>query len=328
MGNRIIKCDVSNEFIKGAGQVIGAAGSHDDVELELTFSPVWYGTSKRVLWLDALGENPTLTVLTTDLRVPGQGEVYRVPVPAEAKAVEGDMMLTIRGVEVEAGVETRAVVAATAPFRVLPAIWDPFAEESQDITPNQADQLQAQIDNIKNDIDQAAAAASSLALTKAAQQQAELARDAARDYAGQSAGYLAEVEKQATDAANGAEAALQAAEKAEETLEHTKDYSKTAAQEAARAAAEQVELAKEQADRAQSEAERVTVPPVEGVYNIILQDRGTGQKYVLLLEDGLLCYLPVRDDMEATRFELVDGETGASFVLGVEAGKLYIEEVI
>ena len=38
--NRIIQLDVRDEFISGAGQVIGAAGSHDDVELELSFSPM------------------------------------------------------------------------------------------------------------------------------------------------------------------------------------------------------------------------------------------------------------------------------------------------
>ena len=152
MSNRIIKCQVANEFITGTGQVIGAAGSHDDVELELEFSPMWEGTSKRIAWFDALGENPVITILTTNLLVPGTEDTYRVPVPPEAKAVEGNMMLTIRGAEVENGRETRAVVAATAMFVVLPARWDPFADESQDVTPSQADQLQAQLENIKSDI--------------------------------------------------------------------------------------------------------------------------------------------------------------------------------
>ncbi len=156
---RIIPCEVRGEQIVGSGVVIGAAGSHDDVALELRFSPVWEGTSKRIVWFNALGENPTLTVLTTDLLVPGESEVYRVPVPAEAKTVEGNMMLTIRGVEVENGHEAKAVVAATATFKVLPARWDPDASESQDITPSQADQFQAELEAIKEDIVAAAQAA-------------------------------------------------------------------------------------------------------------------------------------------------------------------------
>lgn len=182
--NRIIRCDVDNEFIKGAGVVIGAAGSHDDVELELHFSPVWVGTARKIVWFDALGENAVVTALGTDLLVPGETEVYRVGVPAEAKAVEGDMRLTIRGVNVEDGVETRAVVAATARFRVLPAVWDPLAVESGDVTPSEADQLRQEIETIKNDIVDAAAAAEALAETQQAAQNAAASAETAKQYAG------------------------------------------------------------------------------------------------------------------------------------------------
>lgn len=183
--NRIIRCEVENEFIRGAGVVIGAAGSHDDVELELSFSPMWDGTSKKIVWFDALGEQAVVTALTTGLLVPGSDSLYRVPVPAGAKAAEGDMHLTIRGVNVDSsGAETRAVVAATACFRVLPAIWDPLAVESSDVSASVSDQLQQEIEDIKSDIADAAKAASALAETQQAAAEAAASAETAKQYAG------------------------------------------------------------------------------------------------------------------------------------------------
>ena len=73
MEQRIIKLSVKNEYILGEGVVIGAAGSHDEVLLELDFraSPVWHGTTKKAVFYDALGTNPTTILLTTDMLVFG-----------------------------------------------------------------------------------------------------------------------------------------------------------------------------------------------------------------------------------------------------------------
>lgn len=195
--NRIIRCEVDNEFIKGAGVVIGAAGSHDDVELELSFSPVWDGTSKKIVWFDALGENAVVTALTTDLLVTGEDNLYRVPVPGEAKAVEGDMHLTVRGVNVTGTTETRAVVAATARFRVLPALWDPLAVESSEPSASVSDQLQQEIEDIKQDIVGASTAAD--------------AKDAAADSAIAAAGSATAAGNSATQAAGSATSAANSA---------------------------------------------------------------------------------------------------------------------
>lgn len=207
--NRIIRLDVRDEFISGAGQVVGAAGSHDDVELELAFSPMWAGTAKKIVWFDALGENPVVTALGTDLLVPGELEAYRVPVPPEAKAVEGDMCLTIRGVNTENGVETRAVVAATARFKVLPALWDPLAEESTDESAGQADQLRAEIEKIKADVVGAGQAADALEQTLAAAAQANQSATAAGNRA-------SAAQSSAQEAAGSAKTAFDSAQTAME----------------------------------------------------------------------------------------------------------------
>lgn len=216
--NRIIRCEVENEFIRGAGVVIGAAGSHDDVELELRFSPVWEGTAKKIVWFDALGENAVVTSLGTDLLLPGEPETYRVRVPHEAKAVEGDMLLTIRGVNVTGQTETRAVVAATAPFRVLPALWDPLAVESSEPSASVSDQLRQEIESIKSDIVDAAKAADALEESQAAQAAAETAQAGA-----ETAQKAAEAAKTAAVTAKaGAEsAALEAAESAQTAKQYS-----------------------------------------------------------------------------------------------------------
>ena len=143
---KVINCKVADEYVQGAGVAVGAAGSHDDVALRLTFSPMWDGTSKKITWLDARGENPTLTVLTTNLRENGASNIYLVPVPAPPKAISGQMMMTICGVKVQNEIETSATVTATAYFTVLESRLDPDAEETQDITPTQAEQMQAEIE--------------------------------------------------------------------------------------------------------------------------------------------------------------------------------------
>ena len=148
---KVIKCHVADEYVMGADVAVGAAGSHDDVLLELKFSPLWDGTTKQIVWHNALGEEPTVIILTADMLVEGT-DTYQTPVPAEAKRYEGMCHMTIKGSVEGDGLEKSATLTTTARFRVLPAMWDANAEQSQDITPTQAVQLQQQIDKVLGDI--------------------------------------------------------------------------------------------------------------------------------------------------------------------------------
>ena len=152
MSRRIIQCQVTDEYVRGAGVVVGAAGSHNDVALRLVFGPMWEGTTRSIVWKDALGGNPTVTILGTDLLEPGETEVYIVPIPAEPKAYAGDLSMTIKGAVVEGDKETSATLTARAFFTVMDSDWDENAMESGDITPTQAEQMQAQIDEIRSTI--------------------------------------------------------------------------------------------------------------------------------------------------------------------------------
>ena len=86
--------------------------------------------------------------------------------------------------------------------------------------------------------------------------------------------------------------------------------------------------AKYWAGRAQAEAERASVPPVEGVYNIVLEDRITGERYALLVEGGRLVLLGVSDTLEAASPLLIDQTDGTAYAVIVEDGRLKIEEAV
>lgn len=81
------------------------------------------------------------------------------------------------------------------------------------------------------------------------------------------------------------------------------------------------------ANQAQGYANQSTVPAVEGVYNMILTDTVTQDRYALIIEDGTLKLLGVSETLEATDLTLVDSSTGTAYSLIVEDGTLKLEEV-
>lgn len=81
------------------------------------------------------------------------------------------------------------------------------------------------------------------------------------------------------------------------------------------------------ANQAQGYAQEATVPAVEGVYNIILTDTVTSDRYALIVENGTLKLLGVSNTLNATELNLVDSSTGTAYELIVEDGTLKLEEV-
>ena len=191
MSRRIIPCQVTDEYVRGSGVVVGAAGSHNDVALRLVFGPMWAGTARSIVWKDALGGNPTVTILGTDLLETGETEVYIVPIPAEPKALAGDLSMTIKGAVVEGEVETSATLTARAFFTVMESDWDEYAAESGDITPSQAEQFQAQLEAIKGSIASSTQAAADAAASAEAAAQSETAAGQHAESAGNSASLAA-----------------------------------------------------------------------------------------------------------------------------------------
>lgn len=168
MNKKVIPIQIRNEQVIGAGVVVGAEGSGNDVILQPHFGQSWEGLVKYVTFRDALGENPTVVLLTTDMLVEAQepqtgtndetegtcpvvcscASVYNVTIPFSAKAEEGKMMATFQGYALnEDGSQVEAAtMTATAYFRVLPS--DYSTPEDGSITPDLATQIQTEIENL------------------------------------------------------------------------------------------------------------------------------------------------------------------------------------
>lgn len=150
MSQRVIACQVVGEYVTGDGVVIGAAGSHDEVIIELDFSragETWEGTTKTVTFTDALGLNPTNVLLTSTYLVEDRTDAYNVPVPQIVKQVAGMMGMTVAGVVIDGDVESLRVVTEVSPFRLLPdnmVTWEDYG----DIPASAVEQMQAEIDDI------------------------------------------------------------------------------------------------------------------------------------------------------------------------------------
>ena len=280
MNTRTVKCQVNDEYVIGAGVVLGAEGSHDDVILELTFSKLWLGLTKSITWWDALGEHPVRTILTIDTIDRDDPNVYRVPVPAEAKAMAGEMELTIKGAEIEGDLETRATMSVTTKFRILPGKWAADAGEVQDVTPSQAEQIQASIDAVRDGIVSAveasaaaavseanaaaSAAAARVSETNAAASEANAAASAAAGRSSETNAAASETNARTSEVnAKASETAAKTSEtnaKASETAAKTSETNAKASEEAAKSAAEQAaeEAAKSAAEQAAEEAAQKT----------------------------------------------------------------------
>lgn len=166
--NRIILLSVDDAWIKRSGETAGASGSAGAVTLRMTFDSAWDGTSKTVYFTDALGENSVKVLLGLDDLV--SDNTYDVPVPGEAMTQPGQATVTVVGES--AG---RVITTQAARFRVLDAAIPPSAGNSQPITPDEAAQLQAQIDALEEIF------VTNRQQAQDAAQQAESAKDAVQE---------------------------------------------------------------------------------------------------------------------------------------------------
>jgi hypothetical protein len=143
MGKRIIECAVNNEYVIGGGVPIGAEGSHDDVVLRVAFSEMWTGLNIYATFINALGEEPTVVILTASMLAPGEAMTYDIPIPAAAKREEGRCTFSLTGYVVTNGTEGQATNTATTYFRVLPSKVAILDDGTVDIT--LAQQLQDEV---------------------------------------------------------------------------------------------------------------------------------------------------------------------------------------
>ena len=147
MPNRIITAAVTGETIKLSNKTAGAAGSFNAVSLSLTFDSAWDGTTKKLYFFDAYGNNAVYRLLTTELLVDG---AYIVPIPAEPLAYAGEMTITIRGIDFATNGTTaeRIIMSASTTMKVLSAIAPASDIAPVEPTPTQAEQLLASVNSV------------------------------------------------------------------------------------------------------------------------------------------------------------------------------------
>ena len=133
MAKRIIEISVNDEYIVGSGVVIGAAGSHNDVVLKVTFNKWWRGLNIIATFHDARGENPVavsvrMSTVSTLVEEGDDYEIHEFSIPHEVKKYEGKITLAFTGYTVVTAVgeddnliyqEAAVINTGTAYFNVL-----------------------------------------------------------------------------------------------------------------------------------------------------------------------------------------------------------------
>jgi len=144
--NRKIVVSVRGEYAEASGHIAGASGSHNAVDLEFIFDSAWDGTTKKVYFFDARGENPVCRILlVTDVNEAGN---HQISIPSEPLVYPGEMVMTVMGVILDGESAERVIVSASVHFTVLEAYLPSADTEPADVTPTQAEQIQGQIDTI------------------------------------------------------------------------------------------------------------------------------------------------------------------------------------
>ncbi len=153
--DRTIHVTVNGEFVKKDSKNAGVRGEGNAAKLHITMSEDWRQYSKRLIWRNALGENPVSVLLYKSVaelvvtQAEGDGGetadplVFDTPIPSEPMAVDGWCSFTIEGFRDSD--PTAVAIAVTDYLLVKPN--DSFGAPAEP-TPTQAQQLQVQIDRI------------------------------------------------------------------------------------------------------------------------------------------------------------------------------------
>lgn len=239
-------------------------GEGNATTLAVSFDDSWDGMSKKITWWDANGENPVERILTADLIEDWntQPMIYLTSIPPEPLMYPGKCVLVIDGYK--EGVRARSV---SLPLEVIEAPIADTAGEPADPTPSQAEQLQAQIDNILDDMRDIANEAESYAVGGTGTRDGE-DTDNAKYYSQKADEHSYNANTSASQAASSAEAAAASASSsalsAQLAVQKANQASESASQaanskEQAASSAEAAETSAENAFKSQKAIENMSV---------------------------------------------------------------------
>lgn len=147
--DRTIKVWVNAEHIRKDSKNAGVQGEANATMLHITMSEDWESYSKRIIWRNAMGENPVAVILWNDVNrlVGGASPLeFDTPIPAEPLELAGWCSFTIEGYRDS----NPAAVSISVTDSLLVKVNSEYgsAEQPEEPTPTQAQQLQTEIDSI------------------------------------------------------------------------------------------------------------------------------------------------------------------------------------
>lgn len=242
--------------VKKTSGCAGTQGEGNATSLLISFGEDWDGMAKKLTWINALGQDPVVRTLTADLLVDlaDNTRLYRTVIPPEPLAYAGECTMVVDGY-------TDGVRARSVAVRLLVKHAPIVPSDPTDPTPTQAEQLQAQIDTLLEDMSEQAGIAQAGAATatqKAAEATASAATAASSAQgAEKSAAAAASSANAAGNSAAAASASATAAgnsETAAKTSERNAKASETAAAASASSASTSAQTAAAKAGEASASA--------------------------------------------------------------------------
>lgn len=253
---REIQMQIIGYEVKKTSGCAGTQGEGNATSLLISFGEDWDGMAKKLTWINALGQDPVVRTLTADLLVDlaDNTRLYRTVIPPEPLAYAGECTMVVDGY-------TDGVRARSVAVRLLVKHAPIVPSDPTDPTPTQAEQLQAQIDTLLEDMSEQAGIAQAGAATatqKAAEATASAATAASSAQgAEKSAAAAASSANAAGNSAAAASASATAAgnsETAAKTSERNAKASETAAAASASSASTSAQTAAAKAGEASASA--------------------------------------------------------------------------
>ena len=90
-----IQLNIKGQFITKNTKNAGSSGSANTATLVICFDEEWRGFAKRIIWVDAKGENKTAVLLVPEIE--GENSVYKTFIPPEITLEEGWCSFSIEG---------------------------------------------------------------------------------------------------------------------------------------------------------------------------------------------------------------------------------------